>query len=200
GCPAALTGRSANTIEVGLTPDNVRLWPCKLAPCAFMTNSDGTMSTLTDDLPGADALGPAVVGVWARAITGIQSKPPMDSARMNLFIAQSPSDKLLHPRRAERRLRGTRRNRRGSSPCRPHTAGPLCRTGRPRWSDWVGASNEERGRDSRGESEPSNTCSGHLRSLPGQVPGPARVSSTRRFWARPCGVSFEATGSASPRP
>jgi hypothetical protein len=26
------------------------------------------------------------------------------------------------------------------------------------------------------------------------------VSSTRRFWARPCGVSFGATGSASPRP
>ena len=35
---------------------------------------------------------------------------------------------------------------------------------------------------------------------PPQLPGPARVSSTRRFWARPCGVSFGATGSASPRP
>jgi hypothetical protein len=32
------------------------------------------------------------------------------------------------------------------------------------------------------------------------VPVPARVSSTRRFCARPCGVSFGATGSASPRP
>jgi len=35
---------------------------------------------------------------------------------------------------------------------------------------------------------------------PGQLPAPASVSSTRRFCARPCGVSFEATGSASPKP
>src|SRR5215470_7671169 len=33
-----------------------------------------------------------------------------------------------------------------------------------------------------------------------QLPGPASVSSTRRFCARPAGVSFEATGSASPNP
>jgi hypothetical protein len=38
-------------------------------------------------------------------------------------------------------------------------------------------------------------------SLPaGQVPGPASISSTRRFCARPCGVSFGASGSASPAP
>src|SRR5580693_517907 len=61
-CPAALTGRSANTIEVGLTPANVRVWPCRLAPRAFMTNSDGTMSTLTVDFPGGDAPGGFVVG------------------------------------------------------------------------------------------------------------------------------------------
>ena len=53
-CPAALTGRSANTIEVGLMPANVSVWPCRLAPCEFMTNSDGTMSTFTDDLPGGE--------------------------------------------------------------------------------------------------------------------------------------------------
>src|SRR6185312_11737718 len=92
-CPAALTGRSANTIEVGLTPAKVSVWPCRLAPCAFMTNSDGTMSILTDDLPGADALGAAGVGAWAPAITGIQSSPPMEIARMNRLIAQSPSNK-----------------------------------------------------------------------------------------------------------
>jgi hypothetical protein len=46
-----------------MTPDKVSVWPCRPAPRAFMTNSDGTMSTLTDDLPGGDALGAAVVGV-----------------------------------------------------------------------------------------------------------------------------------------
>jgi hypothetical protein len=49
-------------MEVGLTPTNVNVWPCRLAPCAFMTKSDGTISTLTDGLPGGDALG-VVAGV-----------------------------------------------------------------------------------------------------------------------------------------
>src|SRR5215469_1776019 len=31
-------------------------------------------------------------------------------------------------------------------------------------------------------------------------PGPASITSTRRFRARPAAVSFEATGSASPKP
>ena len=61
-CLAALTGQSANTIEVGLTPANLGVWP-RLAPHAFMKNSDGTMSTFTDDLPGCDAIGAAVVGI-----------------------------------------------------------------------------------------------------------------------------------------
>ena len=33
-----------------------------------------------------------------------------------------------------------------------------------------------------------------------QLPEPASVSSTRRFWAWPSAVSFDATGSASPNP
>ncbi len=33
-----------------------------------------------------------------------------------------------------------------------------------------------------------------------QLPEPASVSSTRRFCARPSAVSFDATGSASPKP
>src|SRR5262245_14308073 len=94
-CPDALTGRSANTIEVGLTPVNVRVWPCRLAPRAFMTNSDGTMSTFTDDLPGGDVLGAAVAGVWASAIAGIHSKAPMEIATKSQLIAQLPSDKRL---------------------------------------------------------------------------------------------------------
>jgi hypothetical protein len=32
------------------------------------------MSTLTDDLPGGDALGVVVVGAWAHANAGIESK------------------------------------------------------------------------------------------------------------------------------
>jgi hypothetical protein len=39
-----------------------------------MTNSDGTMSTLTDDLLGADALVALVAAVWACASTGVRSK------------------------------------------------------------------------------------------------------------------------------
>src|ERR1700730_5705484 len=96
-------------LEQGLRP---------LAPRAFMTNSDGTMSTFTDDLPGADALWAAGVGVWAPAIAGIQSKPPMEIARVNRLIAQSPSNKPIHPPRAERRLRGTRRNPQDSLQCK----------------------------------------------------------------------------------
>jgi len=45
-CPAARTGRSANTIELGATPVNVSLPPCGLEPRAFMTISDGTISAL----------------------------------------------------------------------------------------------------------------------------------------------------------
>src|SRR4029077_12782211 len=75
-CPAALTGRSANTIEVGLTPANIRVWPCRLAPRAFMTNSDDTMSTLTDDLLGGDGLVALVADVWAHANTGVRIKTP----------------------------------------------------------------------------------------------------------------------------
>jgi hypothetical protein len=38
-----------------------------------MTNSDGTISTLTEDLPGGAALVALVVGVWAYANTGVRS-------------------------------------------------------------------------------------------------------------------------------
>jgi hypothetical protein len=38
-----------------------------------MTNSDGTMSTLTDDLLGGDALAALVAGVWAYASPGVRS-------------------------------------------------------------------------------------------------------------------------------
>jgi len=127
---AAIFVRNANGL-IDLAPpgqndqltdtDDVRdfyLEPCRLAPRAFMTNSDGTMSTFTDDLPGADALWAAGVGVWAPAIAGIQSKPPMEIARVNRLIAQSPSNKPIHPPRAERRLRGTRRNPQDSLQCK----------------------------------------------------------------------------------
>ena len=43
-CPAARTGRSAKTIELGATPVSVSFPPCRLAPRAFMTINDGTIS------------------------------------------------------------------------------------------------------------------------------------------------------------
>ena len=55
--PAALTGRSAKTMELWLMPVSVSVVPCRIAPRAFMTKSEGTMSTLTDDEPGGG--GPA---------------------------------------------------------------------------------------------------------------------------------------------
>ena len=55
-------------------PANVRVWPCRLAPRAFMTNSEGTMSTLTDDLTAGGAAVAVGVGVWAYADTGAQSR------------------------------------------------------------------------------------------------------------------------------
>ena len=45
-CPAARTGRSAKTIELGATPVSVSFPPCRLAPRAFMTIKDGTISGL----------------------------------------------------------------------------------------------------------------------------------------------------------
>src|SRR5262249_61013187 len=41
---------------------------------------------------------------------------------------------------------------------------------------------------------------GHLGGRLVLLPEPGTVSSTRRFRARPAGVSFEATGSFSPKP
>ena len=43
-CPAARTGRSAKTIELGATPVSVSFPPCRLAPRAFITINDGTTS------------------------------------------------------------------------------------------------------------------------------------------------------------
>jgi hypothetical protein len=39
-----------------------------------MTNSDGTMSTFTDDLPGGEVFAGPVAGVCASADTGAQSR------------------------------------------------------------------------------------------------------------------------------
>jgi hypothetical protein len=39
-----------------------------------MTNSDGTMSTFTDDLPGGEVFAGGVVDVWGYADTGAQSR------------------------------------------------------------------------------------------------------------------------------
>jgi hypothetical protein len=44
----------------------------KAAPCAFKTISDGTMSTLTDALPGGSALAAPAPGVCAYANNGVQ--------------------------------------------------------------------------------------------------------------------------------
>ena len=41
-CPAARTGRSAKRIELVATPVSVSFPPCRLAPRAFITMSDGT--------------------------------------------------------------------------------------------------------------------------------------------------------------
>ena len=43
-CPAARTGRSAKTMEFGATPVSVNFPPCRLAPPALITISDGTIS------------------------------------------------------------------------------------------------------------------------------------------------------------
>src|SRR4029079_10008669 len=43
-CPAALTGRSANTRELGDTSLNVSLLPCRIAPFELRTARDGTIS------------------------------------------------------------------------------------------------------------------------------------------------------------
>jgi hypothetical protein len=128
-----------------------------------MTNSDGTISTFTDDLPGDDALGAAVAGVWASAITGIQSKAPMETATRTRLIVQLLSDKSLHPRRAEHTHRVARPVIAG---VRRHTEGTLlsrnvraaCR------GVWIGlgASNEKCAHE---ESEQPKTFSGHLSGL-----------------------------------
>jgi hypothetical protein len=60
----------------------------------------------------------------------------------------------------------------------------------------LGASGEKRTDRSHDESEPGKTCFGHF----GQQLEPASDSSTRRFCARPCAVSFEATGFEAPNP
>ena len=46
-----------------------------------MTIKDCTISTLTDDLAGDDALVAVLVGAWAAANVGTQSKAPMETAR-----------------------------------------------------------------------------------------------------------------------
>jgi hypothetical protein len=56
-----------------LTPAKVKVWPCRLAPRAFMTNSEGTMLALTTDLPGGGALVAPVLGVCADADNGMQN-------------------------------------------------------------------------------------------------------------------------------
>jgi hypothetical protein len=47
-CPAALTGRSAKTIELVATPVRVSLSPTRVAPPAFMTIRDGTVCGFTE--------------------------------------------------------------------------------------------------------------------------------------------------------
>jgi hypothetical protein len=51
--------------------------------------------------------------------------------------------KLLHPPHAERRLRGTPSNHRGSSPCRRHISVPLCPNDPPPYPDWAGCIQRE---------------------------------------------------------
>jgi hypothetical protein len=65
-------------IEFGATPINVNVWPCKLAPCAFITIKAGSV---------LGASGFAVVGLpivfsdgaegafWAKEICGTHKKP-----------------------------------------------------------------------------------------------------------------------------
>src|SRR5262249_14523414 len=63
---------------------------------------------------------------------------------------------------------------------------------------WRSAGGEGRARQEKHEPRRAGCLFHSISST--QAPEPARVSSTRRFCARPCGVSFAATGSASPRP
>ena len=50
--PADRTGRSANMIELGVTPVKVSVSPCSVAPRELSTNSEGTISGLA----GADGV------------------------------------------------------------------------------------------------------------------------------------------------
>jgi hypothetical protein len=64
-----------------LTPAKVSVWPRRPAPCALMTNSDGTISTLTEDLLGGEALVAVAGGAWAHANAGRESKAAIVASR-----------------------------------------------------------------------------------------------------------------------
>ncbi|WP_029587672.1 hypothetical protein [Bradyrhizobium sp. URHD0069] len=77
-CPAARTGRSAKTIELGATPVSVSFPPCRPAPLAFKTINDGTISGLAWPIVFSNGTCCGVEGmVWASACAAPQSRRAM---------------------------------------------------------------------------------------------------------------------------
>jgi hypothetical protein len=98
-CPAARTGRSANTIELGATPVRVSFPPCRLAPRAFMTINDGTISGPAWPIVFCSGTCSGVAGVvWASAGAAPQSRRAMIMQPVRLFMVMSNSSLSLPKR------------------------------------------------------------------------------------------------------
>ena len=91
-CPAARTGRSANTIEFGATPVSVSFPPCRLAPRAFITINDGTISGPAWPIVFCSGTCSGAGGVvWASDGAAPQSRSAMIMQPVRFFVVMSNS-------------------------------------------------------------------------------------------------------------
>src|ERR1700758_5193130 len=91
-CQIFLEPRDAKTIELGDTPVSVSFPPCRLAPWAFNTINDGTMSGPACPIVFCSGPCPGVKGaVWANAGAAPQSKRAMVMQPVRFFMVMSNS-------------------------------------------------------------------------------------------------------------
>src|SRR5262245_58083263 len=78
----------------------------------------GAAGRVCADTPGAAASAAITTEQAIKGFMLIASSP--SNAKTDEAVTRGPSRKRLHPQGAQRRSRGTRNSRRGSSPCRRH--------------------------------------------------------------------------------